>query len=52
VVTIPLDLPLPEVDLTAPRGDPDEALDAVAQRYGLTGATRRLVASLKRPSRQ
>ena len=52
VVTIPLDLPLPEIDLTAPRGDPDEALDAVAQRYGLAGAARRLVASLKRPSKQ
>jgi 5'-3' exonuclease len=51
VVTIPLDLPLPEIDLTTPRGDPDEALDAVAQRYGLTGATRRLVASLNRLSR-
>jgi 5'-3' exonuclease len=48
VVTIPTDLPLPEVDLSRPGGDPDPELPAVAQRYGLTGAARRLVTALQR----
>lgn len=47
VVTIPTDLPLPAVDLTRPRGEPDEDLYEFADGFGLGGATRRLVAALK-----
>lgn len=48
VVTIPADLPLGDLDLTRPREDPDQRAFAVAERYGLTNALRRLVAALKR----
>jgi 5'-3' exonuclease len=47
VVTIPTDLPLPELDLTRPRGDPDEAVYDLAEGAGLLGAVRRLVTALK-----
>jgi 5'-3' exonuclease len=47
VVTIPTDLPLPEVDLTRPAGDPDPGLESYARDHGLAGASRRLVAALK-----
>lgn len=43
VVTIPTDLPIPDVDLTRPRGEPDASLYAVAAAAGLEGALRRLV---------
>ena len=46
VVTIPTDLPIPKVDLTRPRVEPDEAVFAVAKASGLEGAVRRLVAAL------
>jgi 5'-3' exonuclease len=46
VVTIPTDLPLPEVDLARPRHEPDASVYEVAKRSGLLGATRRLVAAL------
>jgi 5'-3' exonuclease len=46
VVTIPTDLPLPDVDLARPRGEPDASLYAMAERAGLDGALRRLVKAL------
>lgn len=46
VVTIPTDLPIPEVDLTRPRREPDASVFSLAERYGLAGALRRLVAAL------
>ncbi|MGH2732939.1 MAG: 5'-3' exonuclease [Actinomycetota bacterium] len=48
VVTLPSDLPLPELDLTRPRGEPQAGAREAAERYGLTGALRRLVAALNR----
>jgi len=47
VVTIPTDLPIPEVDLTRPRREPDATVVSLAERYGLGGALRRLLAALK-----
>jgi 5'-3' exonuclease len=47
VVTIPTDLPLPDVDLTRPRKDPDPAVYPLAEQWSLGGAVRRLVAALK-----
>ncbi len=47
VVTIPTDLPIPEVDLTRPRREPDAGVFSLAERYALGGALRRLVAALK-----
>jgi 5'-3' exonuclease len=47
VVTIPTDLPLPDVDLTRPREDPDPAVYPLAEQWRLGGAVRRLVAALK-----
>jgi len=46
VVTIRTDLPLADVDLTRPRHEPDRSLYALAERFGLGGALRRLVAAL------
>jgi 5'-3' exonuclease len=46
VVTIPTDLPLPPVDLTRPRHEPDASVYETAKRWGLAGATRRLVDAL------
>jgi 5'-3' exonuclease len=51
VVSIPTELPLRRVDLTRPRGEPDAAVYPLAQRFGLQGVVRRLVAALtSRPS--
>lgn len=47
VATIRRDVPLPDVDLSRARSDPDEQVFAVAERYGLTGVARRLVAALR-----
>jgi 5'-3' exonuclease len=47
VVTIPTDLPLPDVDLRRPREDPDPAVYPLAAQWSLGGAVRRLVAALK-----
>lgn len=46
VVSIPTDLPLVGVDLTRPRDEPDPAVFSVAERSGLGGAARRLIAAL------
>ncbi len=46
VVSIPTDLPIPEVDLTRPRREPDAAVFSLAERYGLAGALRRLATAL------
>lgn len=46
VVAIPTDLPLPELDLTRPRGQPIEAVYALAGRNGLTDAVLSLTAAL------
>ena len=51
VVTIPTDLPLGRIDLTRPRGEPDEAVYPLAERFGLLGAVRRLVTALKQGAR-
>lgn len=46
VATIPIDLPLPEVDLARPRSEPDASLYEVAKQAGLEGALRRLVGAM------
>lgn len=46
VVSIPTDLPIAKVDLTRPRGEPEPVVFPLAERYGLEGAVRRLVAAL------
>lgn len=46
VVTIPTDLPIPEVDLTRPLEAPDAEVLELAEKYGLGGPVRRLVAAL------
>jgi len=46
VVTIPTDLPIPEVDLTRPRREPDATVVALAERHALAGPVLRLVAAL------
>jgi 5'-3' exonuclease len=46
VVTIPTALPIAEVDLTRPRVAPDPSVVALAERYALGGALRRLVTAL------
>jgi 5'-3' exonuclease len=46
VVTIPTDLPLPELDLTRPRSEPGTKVHELAARYGLAGPVRRLAAAL------
>jgi 5'-3' exonuclease len=46
VVTIPTDLPIPEVDLTRPRRDPDATIVSLAEQHALGGALRRLVSAL------
>ena len=48
VVAIPTDLPLPEMDLSRPDGEPDESVYALAERSGLQGALGRLIAALNR----
>ena len=46
VVTIPTDLPIPEVDLSRPRVGPGEDAYELADEWGLGGALRRLGAAL------
>lgn len=46
VVTIATELPIPDVDITRPRTEPSAAVLERAERWGLGGATRRLVAAL------
>ena len=46
VVTIPTDLPLPDVDLARPRIEPDEKLLDFATRSGLGGPVKRLATAL------
>jgi 5'-3' exonuclease len=46
VITIPTDLPLPDVDLTRPRTSPDERVWEIAEQYRLTSPVRRLVTAL------
>jgi hypothetical protein len=36
VVSIPTDLPIPEADLTRPRGEPDARVYDLAKRFALT----------------
>ncbi len=47
IVTIPTDLPIPEVDLTRPRGEPDPSVSSLAERNALGGAFKRLVSALR-----
>ncbi|MDQ3964755.1 MAG: 5'-3' exonuclease [Actinomycetota bacterium] len=47
VVQIVCELPIPDVDLTRPRSDPEPYLFELADEAGLGGALRRLVAALK-----
>lgn len=47
VVSIPTDLPIPEISLVRSRREPDEAVYALAERSGLTGPLRRLVSALQ-----
>lgn len=46
VVTIPTDLPIPEVDITRPRVEPPKKIYKLADENGLGGALRRLVSAL------
>jgi 5'-3' exonuclease len=46
VVAIPTDLPIPEVDLTRPRTEPDPRIKELAEENGVAGPLRRLVAAL------
>ena len=46
VVTIPTDLPIPDVDLTRVRTAPDPSLQEIAEAWGLGNALKRLVAAL------
>lgn len=46
VVTIPTDLPLPQVDLTRPRDEPGPKVHELAARHGLAGPVRRLAKAL------
>ncbi len=47
VVTIPTDLPIPDIDLTRPRRDADPSVYALAQASALDGALRRLGSALE-----
>ncbi|MFP5352310.1 MAG: 5'-3' exonuclease H3TH domain-containing protein [Actinomycetota bacterium] len=47
VVTIPTDLPIPEVDLARPTGVADPNVYGLADQWGLGGAVRRLAAALE-----
>jgi 5'-3' exonuclease len=51
VVTIPTDLPLKTIDLTRPRSEPNDEILELAERNGLSGAVRRLVAALTNGAR-
>ena len=46
VVTIPTDLPIPDVDLARVRVEPDPSLHEIAEQWGLGNALNRLVAAL------
>lgn len=46
VVTIPTDLPIPEVDLSRPRSGPEKSAYDLADGWGLGNALRRFVAAL------
>jgi 5'-3' exonuclease len=46
VVTIPTDLPIPDVDLTRARDEPGEAVHALAERFGVGNPVRRLAAAV------
>lgn len=47
VVTIPTDLPIPQMDLTRPRGVSDPNVYGLADQWGLGGAVRRVAAALE-----
>lgn len=47
VVTIATDLPLPDEDLTRPRGNPHESVHPLAKGFGLTNAVNGLTDALK-----
>ena len=47
VMTIPTDLPLPDVHLTRPRPELDPGLEKLARSHGLVGQVRRLVEALR-----
>lgn len=47
VVEIPIDLPIPEVDVTRPRAEPERWAYELADEWGLGGALRRLVTALR-----
>jgi len=46
VVTIPTDLPIPDVDLTRPRPEMTPELEQLGERHGLLNPVRRLVSAL------
>ena len=46
VVTIPTDLPIPDVDLTRPRPELTKELEQLGDRHGLLNPVRRLVTAL------
>lgn len=46
VVAIPTDLPIPEVDLSRPRDEPDGRVHELGARFGIGGPVRRLAAAL------
>ena len=50
VVSIPTDLPIPDIDLTRPRGASDPTVYGLADQWGLGGAVRRLIAALESTS--
>lgn len=47
VVTIAKDLPIPDEDLTRPRGEPHASVHALAKGFGLTNAVSGLIDALK-----
>jgi hypothetical protein len=51
VVTIPTDLPMPELDLTRPRGQPIQTVHALAENNGLTDAVLSLTTALMKVRR-
>jgi 5'-3' exonuclease len=47
VCTIPLDLPIPDVDLTRPRHAPADALRELGKQHGISGPLERLAAAIE-----
>ena len=47
VVTIATDLPLPDRDLTRPRGEPHDSIHSLAKGFGLTNAVKGLIDALE-----